>query len=196
MNSIRTVDPVDIPVTLSEVKSYLRVSDVLEDADIAFMVRSTVAQLDGAEGWLNGRALMTQTWQTQMAGFHSCGFDLPITPVQSVSGVTYLDEAGDTQTLASSVYRVRNLGNPLRRARLELAADQSWPATSAESQSVTVTYVAGYGDRNDVPEHIRHLILVMVKEAYDHRQPLVLSTMVRSPAFNGLFELARYPVGT
>lgn len=189
---IRTADPVELPLTLDEAKDHLRVTGTADDADIAAKLRSAVSQLDGAEGLLN-RALITQTWAMKLDAFPHCGFDIPLPPLQSVTSISYVDGDGVTQTLATSVYRVLNAGAPMHKGRVELAYGQCWPTTRCQSQAVTVTFVAGYGARNDVPEHIRHLILIMVKEAYDHRTPVDAGAMMRSPAYEGLFNLARFP---
>ena len=195
-----TTAPTELPVTMSEVKAWLRETDANQDPEIASALRSAMDILDGPNGLLN-RALCTQTLQYTMDLFPSYGwwgygyfrsaFELPLSPVQSVSSITYLDENGASQTLASSGYRVLNTGAETRRCRVELAYGESWPTTREIEQAVTVTYVAGFGARNAVPEKYRQLILAMVKEIYDHRDPM--DVLNRNPAFNGLFTQCQFP---
>ena len=190
---IRTAAPTELPLSLEEVKDHLHVTGTTDDAMISAYLASAVSQLDGDMGLLN-RALVTQTWTLKLDGFPSCGyFDLPLPPLQSVTSITYLDSNGDSQTLAASKYRVLNAGANMHRGRIELEYGETWPSTYYVQQAVTVTFVAGYGARNDVPEHTRHLILFAVKEAYDHRTPVDAQAMLRSPAYEGLFNIARFP---
>ena len=100
----RTVDPAELPVTLDEVKAHLRVTSSTEDADIMGYLLSVVSSLDGDQGLLNGRALVTQTWEMKLYGFPLDGVEIPIAPVQSVISITYVDSDGAEQTLATPVY--------------------------------------------------------------------------------------------
>lgn len=205
----RTVAPTEVPVTLAEIKAHLRVTSATEDADILFYLNAAIDQLDGPDGTLN-RCLCTQTLQYTMhcfpgvvydhAGFPvyssltaQPAFDLPLSPMQSVSSITYIDTAGDTQTLSSSTYRVLNANNPAKRGRIELDYDSAWPATRYIEQAVTVTYVAGYGTRNDVPWRIRALIRFVTKGMYDDRAPVVPASLEESPAFRGLRAQCTFP---
>ena len=192
---VRTVAPAELPLTIDELISHLNATGATESqrADMMAYLRSAVDQLDGDMGLLN-RALVTQTWQLKLDAFPSRGyFDLPLAPLQSVSSITYLDSNGDSQTLAASKYRVLNANDAMNRGRVELEYGENWPSTYSVQQAVTVTFVAGYGARNAVPHHTRHLILFAVKEAYDHRTPVEAQTMMRSPAYEGLFNIARFP---
>ena len=183
----------ELPVTLEEAKDHLRVTGTTDDAMISAYLSSAVSQLDGVMGLLN-RCLVTQVWQLKLDGFpRGDYFDLPLPPLQSVTSITYLDSNGDSQTLAASNYRVLNANAHMHRGRIELEYGETWPSTYYVQQAVTVTFVAGYGARNDVPDHTRHLILFAVKEAYDHRTPVDAQTMLRSPAYEGLFNIARFP---
>lgn len=191
----RTVAPTELPVTLDEAKAHLRETASALDPDIASYIRAVVDWLDGPEGIL-ARALVTQTLQLSLDDFpRSCadGIVLPLPPLQSVGSIAYLDADGNSQTLSSAVYRVLDAGVPTRRGRVVLDYNQSWPATRGVEDAVTVTYVAGYGARNAVPESTRMLILALVKELYDHREPWTDAGTVRSPALAGLIARARFP---
>ncbi len=187
-----TVAPAELPVTLDEVKAHLRETKATEDADIMSKVRTVIGQLDGPEGLLN-RALITQTLEMTVNRFWGWPLVLRLPPMVSVTSITYLDVDGDSQTLATSEYRVLNAATPTAQGRIELAFGSSWPSTRAVEQAVTITYVAGYGARNDVPEYIRHLILVMVKMLFDEREPMTAANMVKSPALQGLWHQAHFP---
>ena len=190
---IRTVAPAELPLTLEEVKDHLHVTGTTDDAMITAYLDSAVDQFDGARGILN-RALVTQTWEMKRDGFPSRGyFDLPLPPLQSVTSITYLDSNGDSQTLATSKYRVLNANDEMNRGRIELEYGESWPSTYSVQQAVTVTFIAGYGARNDVPPNTRHLIAATVKGSYDKRMPMEAEALMATPAYVGMFNVARFP---
>ncbi len=200
----RTVEPTESPVTLDDMKAHLREITDDNNTAIEFYIDAVVKQLDGPAGLLN-RALITQTLEFRMNGFphhrtHGStfrpgylAFDLPLPPMQSVTKIEYIDTNGTTQTLATSVYRVLNATTPTRRGRIELAWGEAWPSVREIEQSVTVTFVAGYGVASDVPEFTKMLILTLVKEAFDRRDPLIAENMIRSPALMGLMASAGFP---
>lgn len=186
----RTVEPTELPVTMDEVKAHLNVTHTEDDGKIAGYLASVVAGLDGPEGLL-GRALITQTLEYTLDSFPRRPINLPCAPMQSVSSITYIDTDGDSQTLATATYRVLNASNPMERGRIELAYGSTWPSTRRIEQAVTVTYVAGFGARNAVPEYIRTLIMYGVKAHYDWNEPFTMNTQLfESPAWRGLFHQA------
>jgi uncharacterized phiE125 gp8 family phage protein len=195
-----TTAPTELPVLIGEVMAHIRETNEAKQAEILEYMFAAVDQLDGPNGLLN-RCLISQTVEYTMDRFPDFGwweysrfvsaFDLPLSPLQSVTSIKYLDENGTEQTIASSDYRVLNSGVETRRGRVELAYDATWPTTRPIEQAVTVTYLAGFGARNSVPWKYRQLIMAWVKELYDHRDPW--SAMDRSPAFKGLFSQCQYP---
>ena len=194
MSLKRTVDPTELPLSLEEVKDHIRwESAAADEAQIMLYMRSAVEQMDGAAGVLN-RALVTQTWQIDFDWFPRGAIRIPLPPLQSITSVQYIDTDGVTQTLAASKYKVLNINTPTRAGRIETAFGETWPSTRDEGEAVTVTFVAGYGARNAVPEHIRHLLLFTIEDAYDGRAPIDAKPLTRTPAYQGLFNLARFQV--
>ncbi len=205
MSLRRIIAPADLPITLDEVRDHIRWEPTADDdALIVQYMRSAVRHFDGAEGMLN-RALVTQTWELKLDGFPAAEFPsstgirtreihIPLPPLQSITSVQYIDTGGVTQTLAVSKYKVLNLNSPTRAGRIETAFGETWPSTRHERESVIVTFVAGYGARNAVPEHIRHLLLFTIQDAYDGRAPITAKPSDRTPAYQGLFNQALYRV--
>jgi len=198
-----TSAPTEHPVLIGEVMAFIRETEQAKQAEVLEAMFAAVDQLDGPNGILN-RCLVTQTLQYTMDCFPADGwweysrfvsaFDLPLSPLQSVTSITYLDENGDSQTLDSLKYRVLNAGAEMKRGRVELAYGESWPSTRPIEQAVTVTYVAGFGARNAVPWKYRHLIMVLVKSLYDNREPFNAPTnLFITPAFKGLLDQCTFP---
>jgi uncharacterized phiE125 gp8 family phage protein len=100
---------------------------------------------------------------------------LPKSPVQSVTSITYVDENGATQTLASDQYRTDLVSEP---ARITPAYDVTWPTIRNVTNAVTVTYVAGYGAAADIPAGIKNWMLVRIKHYWDNRGPVVTGNSV------------------
>lgn len=164
--------PAVLPVSAAEVKSQSRVDIDDDDTLIARVIAAAVAHLDGADGWLQ-RVLITQTWDLSLPGFPSGGdraIRIPLPPLQQVVSISYIDADGGSQTLATGIYTVVGTGQS-QPARVVEAYNQSWPDTRAVPEAVTVRFKAGYGDAaTDVPEDIRHAILMTAAHWYEHRE--------------------------
>jgi uncharacterized phiE125 gp8 family phage protein len=153
--------PTTIPLSLVEAKAAARIDGTEDDALIAGLIRSVVAQIDGRDGWL-GRQLCTATWRWTLKGFAPC-LRVPLPPTQQILDVSYIDSSGVEQTLDPSAYVIAG-ADP---AAIVPAYGTSWPATRYQPDAVRIEFVAGYGGWNDIPEDIRHAIALMVTAAYD-----------------------------
>lgn len=154
--------PAEQPVSLAEAKAHLRVTSNDDDALIGSLIKAATAKLDGYSGLL-GRALVTQTWAIDLDRFGD-RLRLPLRPIQSIETVKYYDAAGAQQTLAGASYAL--LADAIG-SYVALVPDASWPSTYGRSDAVRVTFVAGYGDPEDVPEPLRLAIKVHVQMHYD-----------------------------
>jgi uncharacterized phiE125 gp8 family phage protein len=159
---VRTVAPATMPVSLAGAKAHLRVDHDDQDDLITAQIRAATAWLDGYAGIL-GRALITQTWRQDFAGFAD-RLTLPISPVIAIVSISYFDVSNVQQTLDAGVY---DLFVDARGAYVTLRPGQSWPATFRRTDAVSVTFTAGYGAAADVPEPIRQALLLIVQRLYD-----------------------------
>lgn len=119
------------------------------------------------------RYLITQTVDLYLDRFPCWEITLP--PLQSVTSITYIDAEGVEQTLSPSRYLVDATSAP---ARITPAYNQIWPCARYQNNAVKVRFVAGYGDAADVPECIKHWIMMKVKHAYDNRDPVNVGNIV------------------
>ena len=173
--SVLVTAPSVEPLTLTEAKLYLRVDQSTEDNLISGMV---VAARQGVETYTR-RALVTQTWDFRYESFMDTRqpLILPKAPLQSVTSITYLDEDGVSQTLASSNYSVRTLsGATAGRGYIELNDDVSLPSLYTDALApVTVRAVCGYGAAAAVPDGIKMAIYLMLGDLYEQRQETMMS---------------------
>jgi uncharacterized phiE125 gp8 family phage protein len=167
--------PTSEPVTVFELRGHLRIDDTESDSILGFTLRS--ARLF-VENFLR-RVLITQTWACTLSEWPlvrgAYCIDLPMQPVQSVTSITYLDGDGVTQTLATDQYALRNSGAD-NLARIEPAYGVTWPTVRAQSDAITVTYVAGYGASSAVPMDIKAAIMLQAELQYD-RSPTMRETI-------------------
>lgn len=160
----QTVAPVSEPITTAEAKAFLKVQHDADDAVIDTLIKHV---RDVCEHHCQ-RQLMTATWRLTLDSFPggSDGIILIPPPLQSVTSVSYVDAAGTTQTLSSSLYAVDARTDP---GWLVPAEDEEWPETDEVINAVTVTYQAGYASREAVPADLKALMLAHLAQLYDKR---------------------------
>jgi len=168
MTFVVSVAPAVEPVSLDEAKVQCRIDSTFDDDEITAMI---VAARNQAELKLN-RYIITQTIDAYYDRFISC-FELP--PLQTVTSITYLDNNGDSQTLAASQYVVDDKSIP---ARITPAYGVTWPSTYDQTNAVSIKFIAGYGLAADVPEVIKQWIKLQVTQYFENRSPVVIGASV------------------
>ncbi|OHB65756.1 MAG: hypothetical protein A2Y76_01645 [Planctomycetes bacterium RBG_13_60_9] len=131
-----TTAPVHEPVSLEQAKRHLRIDDTESDS----VLRSLIG---AARRWCEafcGRAFLWQVVGARMDDFVDT-FTVPVGPLIAVSSYTYVDTAGATQTLATTVYDADTTHAP---GRVVLAYNQTWPSHRGHHHDVRVTYYAGH----------------------------------------------------
>ncbi len=158
-----SVQPTAEPVSVDEAKRNSDVDDDNRDADFARWITEARQKVERD----TRRALITQTHVLKLDEFPSCDYiDLLSPPLSSVTSVQYVGTGGTTQTFASSSYTVDTNRTP---GILYLNFSESWPSTRGVMNSVTVTYVTGYGAAaSSVPAAAKSAILLLVKQRYEY----------------------------
>ncbi len=146
-------------VSIDEARDYLRMR---HDRDDDLINRLVCTATEFHENRI-GRQLMQADFTLTLDGF-PLQILLPRPPCVEVTQIAYVDTAGDSQTLSSSVYQVDLNTEP---ARICPAPNEVWPSTRTQFAAVTVTYKAGYGtDPQLVPQQDASVILAMVERMY------------------------------
>lgn len=158
----RTVAPASEPITTAEAKSNLRVDISDDDTLIGNLIAAAREELEGR----TSRAFVTQTWQMKLDRFPLDVIEVPICPLATVTSITYLDSAGDSQTLSTDIYTVDTVSEP---GRITRKYGQSWPLTYSQQNAVTVTFTAGYGNAAAVPQVVKQAIQMLVAHRYAYR---------------------------
>lgn len=198
--------PTSEPVTLSETKAYLRISDADDDAFINALIASVRQRF---EEWA-ARSLITQTWTLWLDGFprkekvnspREGYFELPVdrfdevkrllkiprSPLQSVTFLKTHDGANHAAVFDGSNYLVDSVSNP---GRIALNRGAAWPADLRDVNAVEIEFVGGYGNAADVPGAIKQGILLWIKLLFADKSKLFES----DESTPGLLEINRVPI--
>lgn len=156
--------PVTEPVTLTEVKSQLRIDGTSEDTYLATLI---AAAREYCEMFQN-RAYITQTWELTLDGWPCFPIKLPMPQLVSVTSIKYFDTANVETTWAASNYFVDADSEP---GRVGLAYGITLPTTTLrEINAVKIRYVAGYGAATAVPLRTKQAILMLIGHLYENRE--------------------------
>lgn len=163
------------PVSLEEARSHLRVIDTAEDTLIESYIRAATRHVEKTLGM----SLMTRTYRLTLDDF-SDAIELPRGPVQSVTSVQYVDEAGDTQTLATSYYSTDLVSS---RQWVVRNQDYTYPTLIDGVNAVSITYVAGYDTLPAELEDLKHAILLLIGHWFNVREAASVGNAVTEVPF-------------
>ena len=193
-----SVQPTSEPVSLSEAKSHCRVD--IDDDDILIQSYIKAARIY-AEGVQN-RAFVTRTYELWLDGFprspYHTGIQIPMPPLVSVTSLDIYDIAS-TKTTDTTLtnYVIDTKSEP---GRISLGYNLIWPTTILRPiNGICVTFVAGYGVAEVVPQTVKQAILLLVSHWYEHREAIVegkgFSPVELPMAVNDLLSIERvYPI--
>lgn len=186
------------PVSLQEMKDWLRLEDSFDDALINAIQRAARTVVERA----SGRQLVTTTWLMSLDTFPWMGgwwfmeapsifpdphsIRLPKAPLQSVTSIVYTAMDGTEVTLSDTIYNVDTRTDP---GRIQLAFGRTWPITKPKPGGIKITFVAGYGSAADVPDDLKTAIKMTAAWMYEHRGedkdtnamdiPVVVDSLIR-----------------
>jgi len=163
---IKTVQPTSEPVTLAEAQLHLRLDTTGSPAshpDDSLVEVLISASREGAEQYTNS-TIASATYKLETT-IDEDYVDLQTFPVNSVASVTYVDDAGATQTVPSGDYQINNYYRPSRL----------YFVNNAPSYDLTITFTAGYTDGqmpNDfpTPAGVKAAILLTIGNLYENRE--------------------------
>ncbi len=164
--------PASEPLMVPDLKEWLRVEQDELDDDLLLANLITAARKHFTE--ITNRAFVNTTYKLRLDKFPFEPIKLPVSPLSSVTSVTYLDTDGNSQTWAAGEYDV-DIYDFVGSVRP--SENESYPATQNVIQSVTVEFVAGYGaDATSVPLDIITALKIFIAGLYEHREPFLAGT--------------------
>jgi uncharacterized phiE125 gp8 family phage protein len=192
---VQTVAPTEEPVSLTELKQWLRVDFDQDNALITSLGKAARGMVEK----LVGRQLVTATWRLTLDTFPYPGgwafleapalfpdphqIQIPKAPLQSVSAVEYYDFGDVLHTLETTRYDVDVAHDP---GRIFLGMGQTWPVVRLKPGAVRVTFTGGYGAASDVPEEAKLAIKYAVSFWYENRGEVAVEL---PPASKALLDL-------
>jgi len=153
------------PLSPGEAKKQLEIadSDTSHDSYIASLIAMARERVEHDTGIVT----LSSTWVLKLDCWPADEvIVLPLRPLSSVTSITYLDTAGSSQTLSSSLYEADS-------ARVQpviwKAYNQTWPALQGSQNAVTVTFVAGYANPASIPDLLRHAVKLALAQEFEDR---------------------------
>jgi uncharacterized phiE125 gp8 family phage protein len=170
MNAQKTIQvvtpPASEPLTLAEVKEFLRVDHSDDDATLAIFI-TAARQLCESYTRL---ALLPTTFEEyfdefpEYTGTYKDEIRLSRSPVSAVTYVKYIDGNETTITASASDYKTDLISQPAR-----ISPDNGWFGTYETINAVFIRYVAGYANAASVPAPLKHGMLLVIGDMYENR---------------------------
>lgn len=176
-----TTEPSQEPLTLQEVKEYLRVEDNTDERNLRPLIETARRYCEEH----TGRTLVSTTytqfldtpdeledplWEGIRTGpylnFYKNYFQLSKAPVISVVHIKTYDDSDNATTYASSKYYVDNAGEP---ARVVLRKGETWPTDLRVANAIEIQFTAGYSSPFSIPEPLRMGMLQHIAFLYEQR---------------------------
>lgn len=157
----KTIAASGYPVTTAEAKAHAVVDFDADDA----LIDGMIAAATRAVSEMSGRSIGAETWLMSFGAGVSGRVYLPVTPVQSVSEISYYDTDDVLQSATVSDFYLIKDGDV---AFLRPKSGASWPSANGNREdAISITFIAGY---SECPDTLRHAILMMVAHMYSHRE--------------------------
>lgn len=152
----------------------LLVDHTADDALITQLIEAATREVET----LAARSLVTQTREIVLDRWPATGaILLEHPPVQSITSIRYVTEAGVEVTMAATDYElIADVTPPY----VWPGEGESWPSVALRSRApIRVRYVCGYGAAAAVPSDLKRLILGFVSVDYENREAMLPSALAQ-----------------
>tara|TARA_R110002153_G_scaffold93829_1_gene226698 strand:- start:554 stop:1210 length:657 start_codon:yes stop_codon:yes gene_type:complete len=191
--------PTQEPVTLQEVKEYLRIDDATDERVVRPFIESARRFCEEH----TGRALMSQTlilyldafqdmdnplWEGMRTGpylnYYKNYIVLPRAPVTSVTHIKTYDDSDTETTFSASNYYLDSAREP---ARVVLRTGETFPTALRVANAIEVKYVTGYTSQYSIPEPMKLGIMQHIAHLYEHRGDMYDASLPYPPMLRSLY---------
>ena len=167
MNLVQVTPPSGNIVSVSEVKSQIRVTASAEDTLITAYIKAAEALCEN----ITGRKFLSQVWDMYLHTFPgSTEIKLPFPKLKTLDSFTYYDAGDVLRTLvASTDYYVDDKATV---GAVYCAPNKSWPSVSATRpvNNVILRFTAGWDTAAAVPEEIKRAVIQAVGYLFENRE--------------------------
>jgi uncharacterized phiE125 gp8 family phage protein len=157
------------PISLGDVKLYLRVDHDDEDTLIQSLIKVAREHTEA----FTRRSIAVQTFELIVDEFPK-RLKVPRPPLALIESVQYRDRHGQTQTLDPADYSVDTDSEP------GVIHFHNRPGDLFPSGAVRVRFQAGY-DAETLPEPIKQAIMLLVNHLYEKRTPVIDGSISQVP---------------
>lgn len=194
-----TTEPTQEPVTLQEVKEYLRVEDSTDERTIRPLIETARRFAEEHLGLALVSTTFTQyydalndaespLWEGTRTGpylnYYKNYIVLGKGPVSSVTHVKTYNDSDEATTMTASKYYVDTARSP---SRIVLRTGETFPSSLRVANAIEVEYVAGYSSIYSIPEPIRMGILQHIAHLYEHRGDMYEASSSYPPMLRSLY---------
>jgi uncharacterized phiE125 gp8 family phage protein len=155
------------PITLGEMKAYLRVDDDdgTQDELIMGLIKAARLMVEAA----SRRILIQQHWRVVLDRWPADGtILLPLSPLIAVDGITVTDASGTASDVSASAFATDALSDPPRIAVAE------GPEPGKPKHGISVALRAGYGVAPEsVPATLKLAIRILVAHWFESRGDVI-----------------------
>lgn len=165
-----TTTPTALPLTISDAKRHLGVTDTTHDLDIAAAIRAARNFIENRTGLV----LITTSYELKLEGFPD-EIEIPKAPLSAVNSLDYYDVDG----VLTNVPTFQTWTTTGTTALLTPDPSTVWPATQSDRRdAVVVSFDAGYGaSDDDVPDEAKYAIRLLVRHWYDNPSAVITGTI-------------------
>jgi uncharacterized phiE125 gp8 family phage protein len=166
MAATLTTPPVVEPLTLSDVKSHLKLDGNDDDGLLNRLIIAARQHIETRTGC----ALINQDWLIYFNNWPQSGqLEFPLFPVSVVSSLKTYNAQDIASLIDPSHYTVNLVARP---SSLVLRSSRGWAKPGRPVNGIEVAVQAGFGaTADDVPEPIRQAMLLLIAHWYEIRQP-------------------------
>jgi uncharacterized phiE125 gp8 family phage protein len=169
--------PAEEPLTVQDVVDQCQLGEIHDDQR-----RLVAAYITGARQTLERRLrrqFVTATWKLYL---DSLPGEILITdklPVKTISHIKYYNASGTLTTMTpAATYYQADLVSEGRPARIIPAYGTTWPSVRADTlNAVEIQFTCGYGAASAVPAAIKNGMLLLIANAYENREDIVIGTI-------------------
>lgn len=172
------------PVSLAEAKAHLVVEHPGDDR----LIRNAIA---AARAHIEIRCnikIVRQMWRVYFdSGLRD--FDLAISPVQEISSIQYINQAGEMEIVGPEIYNLDVPGGVVYTAH-----GQTWPSARGDRNSAAADVWAGYYRTDsspinvtaDIPDDLKSAMLLLIEDMYSHRGKNSEINLINNPTYEAL----------
>jgi len=169
--------PTEEPLTVQDVVDHCQMGEIASDQK-ATVARYIAAARQTLERRLR-RQFVTATWKMYLDYLPAEIVFNDKLPIKTITHVKYTNTSGVlTELTPAATYYQTDLVAEQRPGRIWPAYGTTWPSVLGDTlNAVEIQFTAGYGAASAVPACLKHGMLILVADAFENREDIVIGTI-------------------